>query len=378
MPKENQKAKEKEKETLHEINISLTVKTMVRKIRENFPPTYSQLMDGDFVRNSRAFVDSILSSPEKLNEVLESLPQNCELCGETLKTWKHKDPKSFLLTLGHIKQVKITSKVCPNCKVAFYPEFYHNGLIFTHNKFLLTIEFILDTLDTLKTNGSLIQSIEDKLKLFGRLAGIEKDVIEKDITNNSVKLEKLVIAIGSILVTPDDHDNVTCLICGNCPKIVCSDGNTKDSIKVSENMEYIYEDESEIPNLDDFKNDLIEDVFSKALFQQKSDKKYNMLKVPLIMPNSLLSKQVNNDKTKKTIMEKLYTFAPETLKNFQEMVEKKQIKLSGIKDLTVQELQKIGDKLGLLSNKKAEKKSGEIIRNDLIKLTNIFLGGQVG
>ena len=361
----------------HQINISLTVKTLMQKIRQNFPSSYKSLMEGEFVKNSRSFVDSILNSPEKLQQVLENLPLNCELCGETLKLWKHKEPKSFLLALGHIRLVKITVKVCPNCKLAVYPEFYKNGLIFAHNKFLLTIEVILDTLNILKNNGSLIQSLEDKLKLLGKLDGIDLDVIERDLTNNSVKIEKLVIGIGSLLVTPCDHDDVTCLLCGNCPKIVCTDGNTKDSIRVTHKMEYNYDDESEIPNLDKFKDDLIEDVLSTALFQHKTDKKYNMLQIPMLIPNCLLSKQINNEKTKRTIMEKEYEFADETLQKFQEMVESKEIKLTGIKDLTVQELQGFGARLGLLSKKKGEKKSGEMLKIDLINLSNIFLGGQV-
>ena len=88
-------------------------------------------------------------------------------------------------------------------------------------------------------------------------------------------------------------------------------------------MEYNYEDLSEIPDLSKFKDDLIEDLLSTALFQHKSDKKYNMLSLPLLMAPCLLAKQVNNDKTKKTIMEKEYSFTEETLQKFQEMVERK-------------------------------------------------------
>ena len=376
LPQEEQDIS-KEREVLHQINASLTVRTIMKKIRENFPCTYSSLLEGDFIQKSRTFVDSILSDPEKLSAVLENLPDKCENCGKPLKIWKHRETKSFLLTLGHIKEVKIKVKVCEDCKLAVYPDFFKNGLIFAHNKFLLTIEFILDTLDTLKNGGSLIQTLEDKLKLFGKLDGIEKEVIEKDVTNNSVKIEKLVIGIGSILVTSADHDSVTCLLCGNCPKIVCTDGNTKDSIKVAKNMIFDYDDESEIPDLDDFKDDLIEDILSKAMFQHKSDKKYNMLNIPLIMPKCVLRKQINNDKSKRTIMEKKHSFTAETLKKYQELVESKAVKISGIKDMTDQELQDIGGKLGILSKKKGEKKSGEILRNDLIKLSNIFLGGQV-
>ena len=61
-------------------------------------------------------------------------------------------------------------------------------------------------MDILKNNGSLIQSIEDKLRLLGKLEGIEAGVIESDIANNSVKLEKITLAIASLLGT--SHDNL--------------------------------------------------------------------------------------------------------------------------------------------------------------------------
>ena len=64
---------------------------------------------------------------------------------------------------------------------------------------MLTIEVILDFLNTLKNNGSLIESIKDKLLLLGQLEGIAADVILKDLTNNSVRLEKVVIAVASLL-----------------------------------------------------------------------------------------------------------------------------------------------------------------------------------
>ena len=71
--------------------------------------------------------------------------------------------------------------------------------MFVHNKFMLTVESFLDILNTLKHNGSLIESIKDKLILLGQLEGIADDVMQKDLTNNSVKLEKVVIALASLL-----------------------------------------------------------------------------------------------------------------------------------------------------------------------------------
>ena len=101
--------------------------------------------------------------------------------------------------MGHIKEVKINVKICPRCRRAFYPDFYSNGIIFVHNKFMLTIEVILDILNSLKNNGSLIQTIKDKLLLLGQLEGILEETIQADLTNSSVKLEKVVIAVSNLL-----------------------------------------------------------------------------------------------------------------------------------------------------------------------------------
>ena len=129
--------------------------------------------------------------------------------------------------MGHLREVKIQVKVCPKCRRAFYPEFYQNGLIFVHNKFLITIEAILDLNHVLQTGGNFIETVKKKFLLLGQLEGLEKETTERDLANNAVKLEKTVIAIMSLLVTGSDWDGAVCYICGICPKIVCTDGNTK-------------------------------------------------------------------------------------------------------------------------------------------------------
>ena len=64
---------------------------------------------------------------------------------------------------------------------------------------MITIDFILDVLNTLKNSGSLVQTIQDKLRLLSKLDGVDEGVIETDINNNSVKIEKLVIAVSSLI-----------------------------------------------------------------------------------------------------------------------------------------------------------------------------------
>ena len=64
---------------------------------------------------------------------------------------------------------------------------------------MITIDFILDILNTLKNSGSLVQTIQDKLRLLSKLDGVDEGVIETDINNNSIKIEKLVIAVSSLI-----------------------------------------------------------------------------------------------------------------------------------------------------------------------------------
>ena len=78
------------KDVEHQIDYLLTVKTIMSKVRDKFPPSYKCLMKSDFLKNSRSFVDSLLSSPKKLEEVLKNVPHKCEFCGDLLKDWKHK------------------------------------------------------------------------------------------------------------------------------------------------------------------------------------------------------------------------------------------------------------------------------------------------
>ena len=72
-------------------------------------------------------------------------------------------------------------------------------------------------------------------------------------------------------------------------------------------------------------------------------------------------------------MEKEFTYKEETIQIFQDLVEKKELKINGIKELSVKELEDHGAKLGLLH----DKKSAELLKIDLINLSSIFLGGQV-
>ena len=138
-------------------------------------------------------------------------------------------------------------------------------------------------------------------------------------------------------------------------------------------MVYDYEDDSEVPDLDDFKQELIEDIFMSVFFQQSSKKTYNMLKLPIIIPPVLLGKQINSERLKKTIMEKEFSYSDETLETFMDLVESKEIKINSIYDMKAPQLKQLSEKLGISH----PKKSTEILKIDLTNLAKIFIGGQV-
>ena len=116
-------------------------------------------------------------------------------------------------------------------------------------------------------------------------------------------------------------------------------------------MVYEYEDSSEIPDLETFKKRLIVDLFKSVFFQQSSQQKYNMLKLPIIAAPSLIRKQVNNEIKKKTLMEKSFEYTDETLATFISMVDEKKLKINGIQDLSVQELRDLTRDIGIKVNK---------------------------
>ena len=94
-------------------------------------------------------------------------------------------------------------------------------------KFMVSLEVILDLCHVMQIGGSFIEAIKKKILLLGQCEGLDRLTTERDLTNNCVKLEKTVIAVMSLIVTGSDLDDVVCYICGNCPKIVSTDGNTK-------------------------------------------------------------------------------------------------------------------------------------------------------
>ena len=112
-------------------------------------------------------------------------------------------------------------------------------------------------------------------------------------------------------------------------------------------MVYNYDDVSEIPDLMDFKERLIEDLLLSVFYQQPLENEYNMLKLPVIITPSILRKQVNNEAMKQSIMERKFSYNEENLGAFIELLDKKELDITRISELPGRELTRLAKKIGI-------------------------------
>ena len=191
-------------------------------------------------------------------------------------------------------KVEIPVKLCRKCKRVFYPELYKMGIFPVHNRFLLTLDFLLDIKNTMVQGSSTIEAIKQKIRLISMCEGMPGQ-LETNLTNHCRDIEMACVAVISLLIGPADMDSVICLVCGACPKIINSDGNAKDTLKRTKNMIFDYDDKSNIPDLENFKLDLVLECLKKSYYQNVPLKVYNMLKLPLVIAPKLLREQINTD-----------------------------------------------------------------------------------
>ena len=163
-----------------------------------------------------------------------------------------------------------------------------------HNRFLITLDFLLDFRNTLVMGTSTIEAIKQKIILLSLCEGISTQ-FQANLLNHCKDIEMACIGVTSLLITPEDLDLVVCLVCGVCPKVINSDGNAKDCLTITANMIYNYEDQSDPPDLESFKQKLVQECLKRSFFQNEPMKSYQMLKLPLIIAPSLLREQINND-----------------------------------------------------------------------------------
>lgn len=121
----------------------------------------------------------------------------CSTCSESLVEWKHKTKNSLLISLGEIKKVKIPANVCTQCKVLYYPDLYHVGIVPIHHKFLLSFDYIVELAYLLESGVSLIEMIKSKLLL---LSDREKLSYVPD-NNIASMIERAAVGVNSLIIT---------------------------------------------------------------------------------------------------------------------------------------------------------------------------------
>ena len=79
------------KDSIHYIDFDLTIKDVIAQIKKDFPATFKDCQNSEFVTKSRNFVDSLVSFPVKLEQILKTIPSNCRYCDILLDDWNHKE-----------------------------------------------------------------------------------------------------------------------------------------------------------------------------------------------------------------------------------------------------------------------------------------------
>ena len=138
-------------------------------------------------------------------------------------------------------------------------------------------------------------------------------------------------------------------------------------------MKFDFDDKSDPPSLQDFKNLLLKQVAKSAFFQNEPQLEINMLKLPIIMASSLLGSQTNNDVDKKSLLDQEIFYLPETFTKFTEMIDAGKIDVLNIDQLKAQEVRHLGKEIGI---KNVALKSGEMVKNEIKNMSNKFLSGQ--
>ena len=80
-----------QKASKHYIDFDLTVKDVISRIKTDFPQSFKDCEESDFVKKSRTFVDSLVTLPDKLTQVLQTVPSSCKYCDHELHDWNYKE-----------------------------------------------------------------------------------------------------------------------------------------------------------------------------------------------------------------------------------------------------------------------------------------------
>ena len=228
-----------------ECDRSATVNLIVDNVKKEFPTLTSEDRK-EFMVKSKQFIETMVQSKNIDTLLLQSIKkEKCEKCSTEYVNWGHKAKNALFLDVAELKLINIPVKMCPTCKYLVYPNVLEYGLFCIHNKVLLSYRLLMELCDQMFIGGSLIDFISAKVHNNGLSEGLDYDFLSINLVNIAKMVEGCGIALLSLLIQKDDMNMVVCLYCGNCPKCVNSDGNSKDTVAIDPSY-MVYEKEGEL------------------------------------------------------------------------------------------------------------------------------------
>ena len=116
-----------------EVNRAATIDEVVTSVSNCLPSATSQ-EKSDFIKQSKDFIEKIISKEDLSAELTKYTKTVCPSCKIQLTNWHHRSKKSYLISFSDLKEIKLNPKYCPKCKTLFYTDLYKKGIIPIHNK----------------------------------------------------------------------------------------------------------------------------------------------------------------------------------------------------------------------------------------------------
>ena len=193
-----------------------TVDILLEQIEKHFPVFNEEALK-DFLPNNKTFVDSLCSDDDVNSRIFGYLPESCVGCHmtDTLELWPHLAANPILISVGHLRKIKIPVLCCTNCNIANYPDMISFGVFPIHNKVLISIDYILDVKDNLVSGreyyiclfsilllipgSSVIDRIINKMSLLSMMHGLSG--MEVNVRNTAISIQECAIGNISFLLT---------------------------------------------------------------------------------------------------------------------------------------------------------------------------------
>ena len=146
----------------------------------------------------------------------------------------------------------------------------------------------------------------------------------------------------------------------------------KDTIQVSKNMIYDFEEHTEIPDLEEFKERMAMQLIRSSFFQEEQKENIDMIRLPIIMAPSLLHRQVNSDSDKKTLFDKKVKYEAKTFTALAKLIEQNTIDITNLERLSADELKNVCKEINI----GVAKKSTVRLLEEVKSVCGAYIAGQ--